>query len=92
VNTLARIATDTEEKNNIFRRQHADMVEKGRLFRFNVYHGLSDIGLYEHDAVDRIASCTQQYLNHHDTSIDIDRCVKSMSEGGQRLGIMGRQG
>jgi hypothetical protein len=92
IQTLKRIATDTEEKNNIFRLQHPQMVANDRLFRFNVYHGLSQVGLAEHEAVDRIADFTQQYLDQEETRSGIKKCVTSMITGGQRLNIAGQQG
>ena len=92
VKTLQRIATDTEEKNNIFREQNRHLVEQGRLFRFNVYHGLSEVGLEEYEAVDRIAEYTQHYLGQFDTMRDLELCVKAMNSGGQRLNIMGQKG
>ncbi|OXV07447.1 hypothetical protein Egran_04789 [Elaphomyces granulatus] len=92
IQTLKRIATDTEEKNNMFRLQHPQMVANDRLFRFNVYHGLSQVGLAEHEAVDRIADFTQQYLDQEETRSGIKKCVTSMITGGQRLNIAGQQG
>ena len=90
--TLAKIVTDTEERNNIFRAAHSDMIAKDRLFRFNVYHGLADVGLEEHKATDRIADHTDHYLGQYDTTRDVQRCVSSMAAGGQRLNYMGGRG
>jgi hypothetical protein len=92
IETLKRIATDTEEKNDLFQKQHPSMLEHGRLFRFNVFRGLEQVGLAEHEAVERITDFTQQYLNLQATRSDIKRCINSMLEGEQRLNIMGQQG
>ncbi|KAH0559941.1 hypothetical protein GP486_003538 [Trichoglossum hirsutum] len=92
VQTLAEIATDTEERNNIFRATHPDMVKNDRLFRFNVYHGLADVGLEEYNAVDRIADHTDHYLGQYDTAREIEKCVDAMRSGGQRLNFIGGEG
>ncbi|KIM96989.1 hypothetical protein OIDMADRAFT_105858 [Oidiodendron maius Zn] len=47
VSQLVRIATETEETARAFLRSHEDMVRANKLFRFNVYHGLGEIGLDE---------------------------------------------
>jgi hypothetical protein len=91
VNTLKRMATDTEEKNRIFREQHRGMVEANRLFRFNV-QGLGDVGLQEYEAIDRISGDTHHYLEDFDTSREIEKCVNALNEGVQRLGIAMKKG
>jgi hypothetical protein len=92
VQILAKIVTDTEERNNIFRAAHPDMVAEDRLFRFNVYHGLADVGLEEFKAVDRIADHTDHYLSQYDTTRDIEKCASAMKSGGQRLNYIGGEG
>lgn len=39
---VTKIATDTEDRSNIFQRNHQIMVSNGRFFRFKVHHGLAD--------------------------------------------------
>ncbi|RDW58457.1 hypothetical protein BP5796_12387 [Coleophoma crateriformis] len=92
VKTLKDIVTDTEEKNRIFRGAHAQMVEEDRLFRFNVYHGLADVGLEEYENVHIIADFTDEYLEKFDTMRDVVKCVNTMKEGGQRLNYVGGEG
>src|SRR5215475_6480097 len=71
VQPLAKIVTDTEERNNIFRAAHSDTVKNDRLFRFNMYHGLADVGLEEYNVVDRIADHADHYLDQYDSAQEI---------------------
>lgn len=87
--TLKKIVTDSEEKNNIFRQKNLQMVREGRLFRFNVFHGLADVGLHEHEHVNLIADHTDAYLRLPDTRRDVIDCVSKMKEVGQRLDYIG---
>ena len=89
---LAQILTDTEEKNRIFRAMHTDMVENGRLFRFNVERGMGSVGLEDYKAIGRVASFTDLYLQNPDVVLSIKKCAKIMQEGGQRLGYIGGKG
>jgi predicted acylesterase/phospholipase RssA len=89
---LAKIVTDTEEENELFRRKHQAMVDSQRLYRFNVLQGLADVGLEEHEAKARIVAHTGHYLGRSDTQRDIMACSSTLVEGAQRLGYVGGEG
>lgn len=89
---LAKIVTDTEEENELFRRKHQDMVDSQRLYRFNVQQGLADVGLEEHEAKARIVAHTNHYLTRSDTRRDVTACSTTLAEGAQRLDYIGGEG
>ncbi|KAF2395740.1 phospholipase, patatin family protein [Trichodelitschia bisporula] len=89
---LKRIVTDTEERNDNFRRKHPEMIQNGRLFRFNVQHGLASVGLEEYQHVDSIAGHTGKYLTQFDTRLDVERCTAALKNGGQRLNYIAGAG
>ena len=91
-NSLKEIVTDTEQTNKEFRTENSDMVRKGRAFRFNVTHGLAAVGLEEHEAVDRIATYTDDYLDDPDVFDTVEKCVETLHSGGQRLGLTSLEG
>ena len=89
---LADIVTEAEERSDLFRRSNRNLVDNNSLFRFNVYHGLGDIGLEEWKALNRIATYTETYLNKPDVVRDVEACVRSMKKSGQRLNITALSG
>lgn len=89
---LASIALDADETNDRFRRTHSKLVEDNRLFRFSVTHGLGDIGLEEHRAINRIAAYTETYMNKPDVFRILETCVQSMKGAGQRLDLVSPHG
>lgn len=92
VETLAKLVTDTEEKNHMFLQQHRDMLDQGRLYRFNVNQGLGSLGLEEHEAIGDIAEFTERYMEDSETARKLAQCVRIMKEGGQRLHYVGGDG
>lgn len=89
---LKEIVTDSEQTNKDFRMENNDMIRNGRLYRFNVLHGLADVGLEEHQAVNKIATYTDRYLDDPDTFDMVQACVNNLHLGGQRLGIRPEEG
>ncbi|KAL6714796.1 hypothetical protein ACLMJK_007056 [Lecanora helva] len=87
VERLKEIVTDSEQTNKDFRMENNDMVRNGRLYRFNVLHGLADVGLEEHQAKNRVATYTDRYLDDPDVFDMVQDCVNNLNLGGQRLGI-----
>ena len=63
------------------------MVRKGRLYHFNVTHGLTDVGLEEYRAVNKIAAVTNNYLDDPDIAEMVQACVDKLRSGGQRSGL-----
>jgi hypothetical protein len=89
---LKEIVVDSEQTDRDFRMENNDMIRNGRLYRFNVLHGLADVGLEEHQAINKIASYTDRYLDHPDVFDMVQTCVNNLSLGGQRLGIRPEEG
>lgn len=89
---IKEIVVDSEQTDRDFRMENNEMVRNGRLYRFNVMHGLADVGLEEHQAVNRIATYTDRYLDHSDVFDMVQACVNNLVLGGQRLGIRPEEG
>lgn len=87
VSQLVRIATETEESARTFLRVHEDMVRADRLFRFNVYHGLGEIGLDESKEIAQIATRTRTYLRDPEVSRKAIACVGALrgSDTGEEI-------
>ncbi|KAI9788273.1 MAG: hypothetical protein M1816_007039 [Peltula sp. TS41687] len=56
-----------------------DMVNAELLFRFNVTHGVEDVGLEEYKEVDKITSATQTYLDAGETETKLNACVRRLA-------------
>ncbi|KAK3203447.1 hypothetical protein GRF29_112g1348125 [Pseudopithomyces chartarum] len=65
--TIAAMSTQTEETAKNFRRNHENLKESGRYFRFNVSHGLERIGLEWTDRKNDIINITKPYLEEDET-------------------------
>ena len=89
---LKDIVTDSEQTAQDFEAENDSMMSNNRLFRFNVYHGLADVGLEEFKAVNQIAAHTNSYLNHPSVMRSVTTCVESLKSGGQRLGYTSTEG
>ena len=76
--SLAEIATDTEKVAREFEEEvkyrHGD--EQPIYFRFNVQHGLEDIGLEEWHEMGRTYGVTRKYLKRQWTQVE--RCVSQL--------------
>ncbi|KAK5048282.1 hypothetical protein LTR84_005952 [Exophiala bonariae] len=67
--TLIAIATDADQTAAQFGKDHPEMMGKGaerRLFRFQVQHGLENVGMAEHEKIDEIASATRIYMEEEE--------------------------
>jgi hypothetical protein len=60
--TLKELATETEKTAEQFRRDKSSLDDEGRYYRFNVDHGLEDIGLEESKKKKEIAAATGRYV------------------------------
>jgi predicted acylesterase/phospholipase RssA len=87
VSQLVCIATETEETAHIFTRVHEDMARADRLFRFNVFHGLGDIGLDESKEIEQIAARTRTYLRNPEVARRLTACVNALRVGPHPTGI-----
>jgi predicted acylesterase/phospholipase RssA len=86
INAMKEIATETEKTHNNFFRAHKAMVDQNRLYRFNVFHGLADVGLEESKEREKIANTTQTYLEKEETQRLTNSCIKQLCKPGS-LGV-----
>jgi predicted acylesterase/phospholipase RssA len=59
IHRMKDIVTETERTNQTFLAANRPMVESRQVFRFNVLHGLEDVGLQEHREIGRIEDATE---------------------------------
>ncbi|CZR60142.1 uncharacterized protein PAC_10038 [Phialocephala subalpina] len=81
VEAMKEIVTQTERTADNFLRSHEIMANRDLYFRFNVYHGLSDVGLEEWKEKAKMADCTQTYLMNGETRRKVrygKRVIKSL--------------
>lgn len=79
VDGMKKIVTETERTANNFYRSHSELVVRDLLFRFNVAHGLSTIGLQEYKEISAIADATQAYLDQGETCRNLLACISKLS-------------
>lgn len=60
--TLNAIAKETERTAESFHRTHSELDDGNRYFRFNVQHGLEDIGLEDAAQRNKIMAATSRYV------------------------------
>jgi hypothetical protein len=82
IDSMKEIVTGTEKTHNDFFRAHEAMVDQNRLYRFNVFHGLADVGLEEWKEKEKIANATQTYLERGDNLRLADSCIKQLCKPG----------
>ena len=78
-NTLLAITTETEETAEKFRRDKSYFDSSGRYFRFNVAHGLEDIGLEESKKKKEIAAATGRYIASQEVYNQIQACAGNLA-------------
>jgi hypothetical protein len=77
--TLTELATETEWTAEQFRRNQYRLDKEGRYYRFNVDHGLEDIGLEEAKKKNEIAAATRRYLQLQVTFKQIKSCAEQLA-------------
>ncbi|SPO02369.1 uncharacterized protein DNG_05042 [Cephalotrichum gorgonifer] len=82
--TLKNIAVQTEATAERFHRDKAILHDQGRYYRFNVGHGLEDIGL-EESKKKEIASATGRYISSQDVSRRMRACADKLASHGQDI-------
>ncbi|KXJ85264.1 hypothetical protein Micbo1qcDRAFT_223589 [Microdochium bolleyi] len=60
------LATETERTAELFRQHNVSLDDDGRYFRFNVAHGLENVGLEEANKQAEIGAATRRYLQTQD--------------------------
>jgi hypothetical protein len=78
VQRMKDIVTQTERTANDFYQGNLNMVNNNLLFRFNVTHGMADIGLQEYEEISAIADATQTYLDHGETGKKLAACIDGL--------------
>lgn len=77
--TLTSLGTETEKTAEQFRRDKADLDNEGRYYRFNVSHGLEDVGLAESTKQREIAAATGKYVASQDVFRQMKACASGLA-------------
>ncbi|RYN57987.1 hypothetical protein AA0117_g13189 [Alternaria alternata] len=77
--TLAAIATETEQTAERFRRERGLLDSTGRYYRFNVARGLEGIGLEEAKKVKEMAAATRRYISSQEVHRQMQACAGSIA-------------
>ena len=77
--TLAAIVTEIEQTAEKFRRAKPQLDETGRYYRFNVAHGLENIGLEESKRKKEIAATTRRYVASQDVFKQMQACADNIA-------------
>lgn len=78
--TLVDIATEAEKTAEKFYREHNEMFVGYRAFRFNVDHGLEDVGLEEYLKGDEILTATSDYMEAQRHVNEVSMCAENLQE------------
>ena len=76
--TLIAIATETEKTAEKFQRDKTHLDKIGRYYRFNVTHGLEEIGLEDSKKKPGIAAATNGYVGSYDVYKKMQDCAKNV--------------
>jgi hypothetical protein len=76
--TLAAIATETEQTAERFRREGALLDSTGRYYRLNMVPGLEQIGMKEARKVEEIAAAARKYISSQKTHRQMQACASSI--------------
>jgi predicted acylesterase/phospholipase RssA len=79
--TLAAIATETEQTAERFRRERTSLDNTGRYHRFNVHHGLENIGLEEAKKVKEMVAATRKYITSQEVYKQMQSCATNIAYG-----------
>ena len=77
--TLVSIATETRKTAEDFRQAHSEMFDQKRAFRFNVDHGLQDVGLEEFAKAGQILTATSSYMQSQDHFDQVTFCAQTLA-------------
>jgi hypothetical protein len=73
--TMVRLATETKKTNRDFVSRWRDHYERKQYYRFNVDHGLENVGLQEFKEQGTIEAATELYLDHQVQTFSVRDCV-----------------
>jgi predicted acylesterase/phospholipase RssA len=77
---LSAIATDTEVKADLFRKDHTRLFKSDKAFRFNVLRGLEGVGLEEAHMLGEIKAATRAYVQTEEVHVQIKACAMNLQE------------
>jgi hypothetical protein len=78
--TLVAISTETEQTAERFQRDKSYLDNSGRYYRFNVAHGLEEIGLEDSKKSKEIAAATRRYIGSQDVFKKLQACGDNLTE------------
>jgi predicted acylesterase/phospholipase RssA len=78
VETLQKVATETEDTNQQFESRWREYMMSGRCFRFNVGNGLEGIKLAEYEEKELIRQATETYLGRRETIGRVVACAENL--------------
>lgn len=78
IDAMKEIVTQTEQTSENFANEHFDILQRNAFFRFQVFHGLAEVGLEEYRLISQIASATETYQGLNDTINKVRACVQSL--------------
>ena len=79
LHTLRDIATETETTARKSEHKWRKQMDTDKYFRFNVDHGLSDVGLEEYAKEGIMESVTDTHLRQRRIQIDLDNCTRALA-------------
>jgi len=82
IKAMREIVTESEKTHDNFFRAHKVMVHQNRYHRFNVFHGLTDVGLEESKEKEKMANTTQTYLTKGETQKLLNSCIQQLCKSG----------
>ncbi|EJT68900.1 hypothetical protein GGTG_13563 [Gaeumannomyces tritici R3-111a-1] len=77
--TLKELATETEKTAQQFHRDKSALDDEGRYYRFNVDHGLEEIGLEESKKKAEIAAATRRYIESQAVFKQMKACANDLA-------------
>lgn len=78
IDGMQAILTQTERTASDFHLRNPSMAQEKLLFRFNVIHGLAEVGLEEHKETGKIADATQSYVDTGEAGDKLKECVQRL--------------
>ena len=78
--SLLAIATETEKTAERFNRDKSQLDDDGRYYRFNVLHGLEDVGLEDSKQKSAIVAATDRYIESQAVFKKMKACGNSTAE------------
>ena len=83
--TLTKISTATVQQADNFHRAHPSLHTEHRYFRFDVAHGLEDIGLEDAGQRSTIMTATNRYIESPETAVNLRICSGVLARRRLRL-------